>query len=262
MTRPSTRRISPRRIDHTLPHVRHGRSIQPPAASVRRLRQRSHAHALLITTPAPVRARAASWLEIPTGDGWVAAYRLAHSGSPRARKTHILELRLFPDDGGARLPGEWPGMWQGVGAESRKAFSFAAVHRLVKERVFNTSLAAIERNLAGREIGEQPGVSNAMGGPSEKHAGSPREGKGAGRKGRPDAFYAQVAVEYHRTEHDPRREAGESTRKTLAQRHHKPESTIAKWLQVAGAKGFLTHVGPGERRRMATAAARRVATGG
>jgi hypothetical protein len=193
-----------------------------------------------------------SWLEIPTGDGWVAAYRLAHSGPARARETHILELRVFPDDGGPRPPGEWRGIWQGADVERpRKAFLFSTVHRLVKERVFDTTLAAIHSNLAGQDDGERKGVTAAVGAPSRGHAGSSHEGQGAARKRRPDVFYAHVAVEYHRIEHNPRREPGESSHRILARRRSVPETTIVKWLSTARSRGLLTRTRAGRRGSMA-----------
>lgn len=45
-----------------------------------------------------------AWVEVPTGDGWIAAYRIVRAGT---RQT-IGEIRVFPDER-KRDPGRWSG---------------------------------------------------------------------------------------------------------------------------------------------------------
>jgi hypothetical protein len=199
------------------------------------------------------------WLEIPIGKGWIAAYRLQHTGrGSRRRTTQILEVRVFPDEHGDRRAGEWSAAVLGTPARKpRMAFSFERVRRGITERSFNAALAATGEN-ASRQ-----GASHVFGTPGTRHGGSRREGRGAGRpRLRDNAFYAKLAVRYDAIEHSDRREPGESTRRTLAKTyqqqlgHTVTENNIGKWLQQAYALGFLTPSLQGSRRRRATKAAR------
>jgi hypothetical protein len=198
------------------------------------------------------------WLEVPIGEGWIAAYRLQHTGRGSRRRTQILEVRVFPDERGDRRAGEWSAAVLGTPSRKlRTAFSFERVRRGITERSFNAALAATGENASHQ------GASHVFGTPGTRHAGSRHEGRGAGRpRLRDDAFYAKLAVRYDALEHSDRREPGESTRRTLAKTyqqqigHTVTENDIGKWLQQACALGFLTASLQGSRRRRATDAAR------
>jgi hypothetical protein len=82
-----------------------------------------------------------SWLEVPIGDGWVAAYRVVHSGTPRRPKTRILEVRVFPDEGDRMSPsgqhalgGRWSARFLGNRAPVKATFSFDRLRRGVTEK--------------------------------------------------------------------------------------------------------------------------------
>jgi len=175
------------------------------------------------------------WLDIPMGNGWIASYQLAY----KKGQARILELRVVPDAPG-RLPREVPR------PRPYKTFSFDLVHRQIRERTFTTALESLVDRFSSR------GWLEVFGNPSKRLRVSAREGKGAGRKGRPDEFYARLAVDYHLIEHDSRREHGESTRQLVADRRGVSVNTVGKWLQTACGRGFLTPVKRGGRRRMAT----------
>lgn len=186
------------------------------------------------------------WLDIPMGSGWIASYQLAY----KKGQARILEVRVVPDAPG-RFPRTVPR------PRPYRAFSFDLVRRQIRERTVTTALASLVDHFAAQ------GLLDLFGHPSKQLRRSVQERRGAGRPPkRPDVFYARLAVEYHGIEHHPRREPGASTRKLLASRHHVPKTTIPKWLQVAGQKGFLTKARKGQRGRMATAAARRVVAAG
>jgi hypothetical protein len=190
------------------------------------------------------------WLEIPLGHGWIAAYRLAHRGPAERRRTHILELRVFPDERDHDA-GEWSGLFLGTHATTRTPFAFERVRRGVTEKGFNAALAAT------RQVAEQAGALARLGAPARRQAGSRVEGRGAGRPPKyPRVFFARLALEYHRIEHLSRKEPGKSTRQILADRHDKPVTTIAKWLWRARRFGFLTKEGKGARGSYATEAAK------
>ena len=194
------------------------------------------------------------WLEIPIGDGWIAAYRLAHAGSPRAPRTRILEVRVFPDERERVASGEWSAAVLGNRAKALRQFSFERLRRGVTEKSFDAALQATRANA------EKHGALEAFGHPGRGHR-SDREGRGAGRPGRQRSFYALVAVRYHRIEHHSRRPVGTSTREVLRARHYPDASTaaIGKWLTTARRLGFLTKVSRGQRGAMATDIARALA---
>ena len=50
------------------------------------------------------------WLEIPVGDGWIAAYRL----NVAEGATTFSEFRVFPNEGDRANPGEWRGSFWGA----------------------------------------------------------------------------------------------------------------------------------------------------
>jgi hypothetical protein len=191
------------------------------------------------------------WLELPIGDGWVAAFLLAHAADEAAHHATVLELRIFPDETNRR-PGEWSGSFRGSKAtRAARGFSFERVRRQVTERALNAAMEAIRLNV------KRQGAIGALGPVGDRRHGTGREGAGAGRKGRSDGFWEQFSKAYHRAENDPRRERGESTystHKRLAQQYGKRETTIAKWIQRARAKGFITKTQPGRRGGMARAA--------
>jgi hypothetical protein len=191
------------------------------------------------------------WLELPIGDGWVAAFLLAHAADQASDHATVLELRIFPDEN-HRRPGEWSGSFRGSKAmRAARGFSFERVRRQVTERALNAAMEAIRLNV------KRQGAMAALGPVGDRRHGTGREGAGAGRKGLSDGFWEQFSRAYHRAENDPRRERGASTystHKRLAQQYGKRETTIAKWIQKARAKGFITKTQPGRRGGMARAA--------
>ena len=194
------------------------------------------------------------WLEVPIADGWVAAYRLRHSGRGRSSQTRILEVRVFPNEPKRAAAGEWSARFLGNRAKAPKPFSFEQLRRGVTEKSFDAALEATRANA------EQRGALAAFGHPAlKRHSG--REGRGAGRPGLQRSFYALVAVRYEGIEQDPRREARTSTRRILQKRYHSTTSlaAIGKWLQTARKQGFLTKVDRGSRRSWATDLARQLA---
>jgi hypothetical protein len=67
---------------------------------------------------------------------------------------------------------------------------------------------------------------------------------------------AKFALRYDYVENHRQREAGASTRKTLAEKYDVPVTTIGKWIRIARQHGLLTPVTRGQRGGMATALAR------
>ena len=194
------------------------------------------------------------WLEIPIGDGRIAAYRLAHAGRPSAPRTRILEVRVFPDERERVASGEWSAAVLGNRAKALKQFSFERLRRGVTEKSFDAALQAT------RASAEKHGALEAFGHPARGHR-SDREGRGAGRPGRQRSFYALVAVRYDRIEHDFRRVPGTSTRELLKERYY-PKATLAaigKWLTTARKQGLLTKVARGSRASRATDIAQQLA---
>jgi hypothetical protein len=77
-----------------------------------------------------------NWLEVSIGDGWIAAYLLAHTGTARRARTRILEVRIFPDEGdrvhpsGMHAPGgRWSAAFLGERARTKATFSFDRMRR-------------------------------------------------------------------------------------------------------------------------------------
>lgn len=191
------------------------------------------------------------WLEVPIGGGWIAAYRIAHSGDPETPQTRILEVRIFPDEPKRPIAGEWSAKVRGGRARVRTAFSFERLRRGVTEKSFNAALQATRSNA------EERNALGAFGYPAKQRMGSGDEGRGAGRPGLSRSFYALVAVRYHEIEHDPDRDPGTSSRRTLKQRYYPKASldAIGKWLTTARKQGLLTNVNRGSRGSMATGVA-------
>jgi hypothetical protein len=195
------------------------------------------------------------WLEVPIGDGWIAAYRVVHGGRPDAPRTRILEVRVFPDEIDRATLGEWSAAVLGHRATTAHRFSFERLRRGVTEKAFNTALEATRAPLVNRR-----GALQYFGYPAARHHAE-HEGRGAGRPGRQRTFYAKLAVRYDAIEQNPRREPRTSTRKLLQHRYYQDASLadIGKWLTTARRQGFLTTVARGARGSRATEAARTLA---
>ncbi len=193
------------------------------------------------------------WLEVPIGDGWLAAYRLAHVGPPEHPRTRILEVRVFPDEPD-HTAGDWSAAVLGRAVTpAATAFSFERLRRGVTEKLFNAALSATRANA------ERHRALEAFGHPARRHQPA-HEGRGAGRPRLPAMFYARLAVRYHAIEHHRRREPRMSTRTLLQQRYY-PEASVAaigKWLSTARRHGLLTKTERGGRGSMATMAARQL----
>jgi hypothetical protein len=190
-----------------------------------------------------------SWLEVPIGDGWIAAYRLSHG----TRGSRITEVRVFQDDGTERPAGE-SNMNLQPSRRLRAPFLFERLRRGITERSFDSALAATRENAA------RQGALAAFGNPASRAARSAKEGRGAGRPGRNRRFYAEAAVRFDRIEWS-RGDGNASTYREMQKRYYPKASVaaIAKWISRAGAMGFVTAAERGERGRRATLLARKIA---
>lgn len=146
----------------------------------------------LPVTQIPTRVVAAVndlWLEVPLDDAWTAAYRLTVVHG----KPEVSELRVFPTEPGfvGRPPGEWSGIWRGVGAPVPRRGLTTKLLSQVRVHLHLGELPAILEYFRERGTTQEQLGRFGLNLPTLPAIGSRR-----GRKPLSDAFLAGVARDY------------------------------------------------------------------
>jgi hypothetical protein len=128
----------------------------------------------------------ATWVELPFGDGWTAAYRItSQDGAPI-----VAEVRLYPA-GSGYLPGQWGGALRGARAEApRGGITAAMLRRLGVGAALRAASRAFEQMRAVRS--ELPAAWPH----AEAFVSDPPARRGPGRPGMPDHALAELARDY------------------------------------------------------------------
>lgn len=185
------------------------------------------------------------WVEIPLGHGWLAAYRLL----PRpGREPFVGEVRILPAERNRPGAGEWSAAFKGRRARVPRYRLTTRLLRDASPEKHRDTLRRLVANLTADTLrrgyfGVAPPATRPA--PSAKPVGRPAKLR---------SFYATIACEYDDVEYGER-DAGQSTRKRLAERHGVPESTVVGWLRTCRRLGFLTVTARGQRGARATHAA-------
>jgi transposase-like protein len=161
------------------------------------------------------------------GGSWTAAFRLIRSGG----RVRVGEARIFPQEPGRAVGGEWSGCWRGLDVDvpsrgiTRTILKRADPHRwlsLLADRASqSTELARILF----------PGAPERFSAPSKARAG---------RRPHSDEFLARVAQEYARAA-----SGGQTPVRAVAERHGDTVVKVRGWIHQARMRGFLEHSAQG-----------------
>lgn len=178
-----------------------------------------------------------TWIEVPLGRSWVAAYRIVDDrGAPV-----VGELRIFPEEEGRPGLGRWSGDLVGTHAKVPRRGITLRQLRGVRVRTYQRYMAEqIERLRAMGPVLAKHYGWDLVGVPA-KRATPITPGARRGRKGRPDQFYALVAADYSdaitRGSHRPVMD--------VAKRRSLPGGQVRDMIRQARKRGLLTREGPG-----------------
>jgi hypothetical protein len=215
-----------------------------------------------------------AWVEVPFAPGWVAAYRLV---SEHGRPV-LGELRLFPDEPDRPRPGWWSGEVLGSAAVVPEGGITARVLRRVRVAEYVREVGRV-LDRARKEFSSKdnpflngvwptspvtstpPGSAEDVTRPRSqvpsKRSADPSETSAApakanttrrrGRPGRPDSFFARIAVEYSKANRRSWRPVADVARRLGLKRHQ-----IRDALRKARQLGLLGSRGQGHRGGEAT----------
>jgi transposase-like protein len=167
------------------------------------------------------------------GGCWTAAFRLIRSRG----RVRVGEARIFPQERGRAVGGDWSGCWRGLDVDvpsrgiTRTILKRADPHHwlsLLAERVSQSSELArmlVSGELERSAVSQRPGLS--------------LKGR-AGRRPHSDDFLARVAQEYARAASD-----GRTPVQTVAERHGDTVAKVRGWIHQARVRGFLEHAAQG-----------------
>lgn len=128
-----------------------------------------------------------TWLEVPVGDDWVAAYRIVPDED---RRPVVAELRVFPNEPGRRRPGRWSAERLGDQSPVPGHGLTARLLRQVKvtehvDRLMPQILEATRKKVPGGRVAER----------MAEHGLADDRPRFRGR-GRDDAYLALLASQY------------------------------------------------------------------
>jgi hypothetical protein len=188
-----------------------------------------------------------SWIEVPLGRAWIVAYRIVND-----RGTPVVgELRVFPAEEERPDPGQWSGVVLGTFARVPRGGITSRQLRGIRVRAYLRDMAAeVARfSKAAPDMARDYGWWTKEASPTATvRIGGMRRG----RKGRSDAFYADIAREY----------TAAVTRKSLrpigdiARRRRISPGQVRDMVRQARKRGLLTLTAPGVRGGILTERAR------
>jgi hypothetical protein len=191
-----------------------------------------------------LRPTAETWQEVPIGDGWLAALRLAvQDGHPV-----VAELRVFPDEPGRHDAGRWSVERLGIA----EAVQFVPVGGLTTRKLRHVKIAAaltsalpglagfiasMRRAFVGEHVGDLPlvlpGMESAVGAGIKRNRAATF----------PDRQLAEVAALYERLAKDPA--TSRAVSRALADALDEKVPRARQLTHAARARGLLTGGGKG-----------------
>lgn len=167
-----------------------------------------------------------AWLEVELDDGWIAAYRLVAQGGQPV----IGEIRVYPNEKAPRDAGRWSA--DHLGTKAPVPFGGIPA-RILRQLRVREHLALLDE-IVERQHERQSFRLNLI------DHGLEQVAKEAGRRGRSDHFYAEIASAYvaFTGERDPIRQLCKKLAKEKAL--HFAESTVRDFVNQARDRGLLS----------------------